>query len=97
MHYQIDINKIFLFTKDSNEPKYELLINKGVPTDLKYFNDPKAFIEYFKDMNDVSIYIDDYNPNKKRKVITVFDDIIKDMVRNKKLEPIVTELFIGKL
>ena len=35
-----------------------------------------------------------YNPNKKRKILTVFDDMIADMLSNKKLNLIVTELFI---
>ena len=37
---------------------------------------------------------EDYNPNKKRKILIVFDDIIADMLSNKKLNPIVTELFV---
>ena len=38
--------------------------------------------------------IEEYNSNKKRKILTVFADIIVDMLNNKKLNPIVTELFI---
>ena len=38
--------------------------------------------------------IEDYNPRKNRKILIVFDDIIVDMINNKKLNPIVTELFI---
>ena len=38
--------------------------------------------------------IDDYNPRKKRKVLIVFDDMIVDMINNKQLDSIVTELFI---
>ena len=38
--------------------------------------------------------IDDYNPRKKRKVLIVFDDMIADMINNKQLDSIVTELFI---
>ena len=38
--------------------------------------------------------IEEYNPNKKRKIFIIFDDIIIDMLRNKKINPIVTELFI---
>ena len=38
--------------------------------------------------------IEDYNPVKKRKVLIVFDDMIADMINNKKLNPVVTELFI---
>ena len=38
--------------------------------------------------------IEDYNPNKKRKVLIVFDDMIADKINNNKLNPIVTELFL---
>ena len=38
--------------------------------------------------------IEDYNPDKKRKVLIVFDDVIDKMINNKKVNPIVTELFI---
>ena len=38
--------------------------------------------------------IEEYNPNKKQKVLIVFDDMIADILSNKKLNPIVTELFI---
>ena len=68
----------------------QLLINKRESTGLKYLNDSKAFIEYSNDMDD----IEDYNANKKRKLLVVFDDMIADMLSNKKLNPIVTELFI---
>ena len=52
------------------------------------------FIEYSTDMQDVFRNIEEYNPGKKRKVSIVFDDMIVDMISNKKLSPIVTELFI---
>ena len=45
-------------------------------------------------MDDVSKNIEEYNPNKKQKILIVFDDIIADMLSNKKLNPILTELFI---
>ena len=45
-------------------------------------------------MQDVYKNIEDYNPGKKRKVLIIFDDMIADMINNKKLNPIVTELFI---
>ena len=72
----------------------QLLINKRENTGLKYFNDSKAFIEYSNDMDDIYKNIEEYNPNKKRKILMVFDDMIADMFSNKKLNPIVTELFI---
>ena len=45
-------------------------------------------------MQDVHKNIDEYNPGKKRKILIVFDDMIADMINNKKLNSIVTELFI---
>ena len=51
-------------------------------------------MEYSNDMQDVYKNIEDYNPIKKRKVLIVFDDRIADMINNKKLNPVVTELFI---
>ena len=45
-------------------------------------------------MQDVYKNIEDYNPVKKRKVLIVFDDMIADMINNKKLNSVVIELFI---
>ena len=45
-------------------------------------------------MDDIYENIEEHNPNKKRKKLTVFNDVIADMLNNKKLNPIVTELFI---
>ena len=50
-------------------------------------------MEYSNDMQDVYQNIEDYNPRRNRKVLIVFDDMIADMINNKKLNPIVTELF----
>ena len=61
---------------------------------INHFNEPKAFIEYSYDMYDVYKNIDNYNPDKENKILTVFDDIIADMIHNKKLNSIVTELYI---
>ena len=90
---QQDIDKIYLHAKDPYEAKYLFLINKK-RTGLKHFNDPKAFIEYSNDMQDVYNNINEYNINKERKILIVFDDMIADMINNKKLNSIVTELFI---
>ena len=94
INHEPDIYNFFLYAKDPCEAKYQLLINKRVSTGLKYSNDSKAFIEYSSDMDDIYKNIEEYNPNKKRKILTVFDDMIADMLSNKKLNPIITELFI---
>ena len=71
-----------------------MLINERESTGLKHVNDSKAFIEYSDDMNDVYENIEEYNPNKKRRILIVFDDMITDTLSNKKLNPILLELFI---
>ena len=91
---QPDIAKIYLYAKDPYEAKYQYLIKKREKVGLNHFNDPKAFIEYSNYIHDVYKNIEDYNPGKKRKIIIVFDDMIADMITNKKLNPVVTELFI---
>ena len=45
-------------------------------------------------MQDVYKNIEEYNPGKKRKALIVFDDMIADMINNKKLNPVVAESFI---
>ena len=91
---QPDIHKIYLYAKDPYEKKYQYLINKREKVGLNHFNDPKAFMEYSNDMQDVYKNIEDYNPIKKHKILIVFDDMIADMINNNKLNPIVMELFI---
>ena len=91
---QQDINKIYLYVKDPYEDKYQYLISKRESAGLKHFNDPKAFIEYSNDMHSVYRSIDKYNPDKENKILIVFDDMIADMINKKKLNSIVTELFI---
>ena len=74
--------------------KYQYLINKRGKVGLNHFNDPKAFMEYSNDMQDVYKNIENYSPIKKRKVLIIFDDMIAEMINKNKLNPIVTELFI---
>ena len=92
--HKSDIDKVYLFAKDPHKAKYQFLINKRKSTSLRHFNDSKAFIEYLNDMDDVYKNIEKYNPNKKRKTLIVFDDMIADMISNKTLNPIITELFV---
>ena len=91
---QPDIDKIYLYAKDPYEAKYQYLINKREGVGIDHFNDPKAFVEYSNDMRDVYKNIDEYNIDKEHKILIVFDDIIADIITNKKLNSIVTELFI---
>ena len=87
-------DKIYLYAKGLYKAKYQLLINKRESTGLKHLNYSKGFIEYSNDMDDIYKNIEEYNPNKKQKILVIFNDIIADMISNKKLNSIVTELFI---
>ena len=92
---QPDIDKIYLSAKIPYEAKYKYLINKTEGVDIDHFNDPKAF-EYSNDMHDVYKNIVEYNPDKEKKILIVFNDMIADMINNKKLDSIATELFIRR-
>ena len=91
---QPDIDEIYLYSKDPYKAKHQNLINKREKVGLDHFEDPKASIEYSNDVQGVYKNIEDYSPGKKRKILIVFDDMIADMINNKKLNPVVTELFI---
>ena len=91
---QPDIDKIYLYPKDPYEAKHQFLINKRESIGLNHFNDPKAFIEYSNDMEDVYKNINEKYADKERKILIVFDDMIADMINIKKLNSIVTDLFI---
>ena len=92
---QDDIDKIYLYAKDLSEPKYEFLIKKREDVGIKYCNDPNAFIECSNRMDDVYQNIDDYNPSRKRKILIVFDDMIADIMTNKKFQTLIKELLLG--
>ena len=91
---QRDIDKIYLYAKDLKESKYEHLINNRENAGIKHLNDSKTFIDCSNAMDDVYENIDHYNPNRKRKVLIVFDDMIADIKTNKKFQSIIKELFI---
>ena len=73
-----------------------MLINRRKSTGLKYSKNSKAFIEYSNDMDDTYKNIEECNLNKKQKMLIVFDDMIADMLSNKRPNPIVTELYIRR-
>ena len=85
------IDKIYLYAKDTDEEKYQYLINKREQAGIKNLNDPHAVIEYSNDMNDVLEDINKYNKNRNKKVLIIFDDMI---MRSEKFKAIVKELFI---
>ena len=87
------IDKIYLYAKDIHKPKYEYLINKREQAGIKNLNDPHASTEYSDDMNDVLDDINNYNKNRDKKVLIVFDDMTADIEYNKNFKQIIKELF----
>ena len=74
---------------DLSKPKYEFLIKKCKNPATKRLNDLNAFIECSNPIDDVYENIDDYNPSRKRKILIAFDDMIADIMTNKKLQSII--------
>ena len=89
------IDKIYLYAKDTDEQKYQYLINKREQAGIKNLNDLHAFIEYSSYMNDVLDDINNYNKNRDKKVLIIFDDMIADIMRSEKFKAIVNELSIS--
>ena len=87
-------DKIYLYAKDLEEPKYKLLIDKTEKTGIAFNNDANAFIEYSNSMNDILSDIEDYNQKRKGKVLIVFDDMISYIMSDKKAQQILNDLFI---
>ena len=85
---QLDVDKIYLYAKDPYEAKYQYLINKRENVGINHFKDPKAFVEYSNDMRNAYKNIDQYNIDKERKILIVFDDMIADIIKNKMLNKI---------
>ena len=91
------IDKIYLYARDLNKPKYEYLIKKREDVSIKHLNNPNAFIECSNTMGDVYDNIDNidyYNSNRGRKILIVFDDMIADIMTNRRFQAIIKELFI---
>ena len=81
--------------KDSFESKYQFLINGREKVGINKIKNAKAFTAcYSQTLDDVYKNLEDYNPTKKRNKLIAFDDMIAYIEANKKLSPIVTELFL---
>ena len=91
---QPDIDKIDLYAKDWFEAKYQYLIKIREKAGIDHHNDPRDYIDYSNNMHNVYKNINYYNPDKENKILIVFDDMIVDLINNKNLNSIVTELFI---
>ena len=81
---QDNIDKIYLYAKDLSEPRYEVLIRKRENAGIKHLSDSSSFIECSNTMDGVYKNIDHYKPSRKRKMLIVFDDMIADIMTNKR-------------
>ena len=82
INHQSGIDKIYLYAKDPLEAKYQFLIKKREDVETKHFMIQKLLLN----TQIIWIFIkaiEDHNPNKKRKILFVFD-MIADMLSNKK-------------
>ena len=86
----------YLYAKDINEPKYQLLIKKHKDAGIKHLSDPKAFIEYSNTMDNVYNNFNNYNLKRSRKILIVFNDMIADTDANKNFQDIIKELFFRR-
>ena len=82
-----------MYANDLSETKYKSLIKKYKDARTKHLNNPKAFIECSNAMDDVYEDIADYNPNRNKKNLIVFEDMIADIMTNKKFQSVIKELF----
>ena len=86
------IDKIYLYAKDLEEPKYKLLIDKREKAGININNDPNAFMEI------LILWMIFYQILKiiirKRKVLIIFDDMISHVMSDKKAQQILKDLFI---
>ena len=88
------MRKFILYVTHPFESKYRLVINGREKVGIENLKITKAFIDYSQTIDDVYENFKDYNPTKKSRVLIVLDDMTADLESNKKLSPIVTELFL---
>ena len=88
------VDKLYLYAKDLDEPRYKLLINKTEKAGINFDNDRTAFIEYSNSKDDILSNIEDYNKERKRKTLIIFDDMIFHVMSDKKVQQILKDLFI---
>ena len=74
-YQRLDIDKIYIYVKDSFESKYQLLINGRGIENLK---NPKVWIDHSQTIDDVYEVLEDYNITKKRRMLIVFDDVASE-------------------
>ena len=88
------IDKIYLYAKDLEEPRYQFLIEKREKAGLKNLYHVNAFIQTSSTIDDIYENIEDYNKKRKRKVLIIFYDMISHVMSDKKAQQALKDLFI---
>ena len=88
------IDKIYLYAKDLEEPRYQFLIEKREKAGLKNLYHVNAFIQTSSTIDDIYENIEDYNKKRKRKVLIIFYDMISHVMPDKKAQQALKDLFI---
>ena len=65
-NHQPKVDKVYLFAKNSYDPKYQYLLKKCEEFGLKHLKDLKSLIKYSNNMNDAFKSIENYNPGQER-------------------------------
>ena len=86
---QKNVHKIYLYARGLNKPKFKILIKKRKDVGIKHLDNPNPFIECSNTMDDGYENIHDYNSGRKRNIFIVFDDMIADIMTNKKFQVII--------
>ena len=87
------VDKIYLYAKDLEEPKYKLFINKREKAEINFNDDPTDFIEPSNSVDDILSNIEDYNKKRRRKVLIIFDDMISHVISDKKAQQILKDFY----
>ena len=82
----------FIYTQISIRIKVSIAYRENIGNEI--LKTPNALIDYSETLDGVYESLEEYNWIKKRRLLIVFDDMIADMESNKKLSPIITELFL---
>ena len=94
MNHQPHIDNIYLYAKDTYDAKYQFLIKKKKVQAQINLMILKFLIEYSTDTDYIYKSIEEFNPNKKRKILIVFNYMIAYMFHNKNCNPLVSWLSI---
>ena len=86
---QNDIDKIYLYARDLSEPKHEYMIKSREGAGINRLDNSNAFIKCSHTMDDVYENINDFNPIRKRQKLVFFDDMMADIMGNKKIRAII--------